>query len=195
MGRPIKFNRDEAVIKVMNEIWEHGYGACSDRAISEKLGISRSSLYNAFGTRENLFIEVMAAYNGAGASDMFVIDETSCVLKVITEQVHKICKARIDDNLARGCLAINCLNELLGKNERLESIITDVFANNIAFFEKLLAIAVERGELNECDLRIKALALQNLIIGLNVISKLIRNEDELWATTKHSLQGLGLYSE
>lgn len=157
--------------------------------------ISRSSLYNVFGNHESLFIEVMAAYNGAGASDMFVIDETSSVLKVITEQVHKICKARIDDNLALGCLAINCLNELLGKNERLESIITDVFANNIAFFEKLLALAVERGELNECDLRIKALALQNLIIGLNVISKLIRNEDELWATTKHSLQGLGLYSE
>jgi TetR/AcrR family transcriptional repressor of nem operon len=195
MGRPSKFNRDEAVIKVMNEIWEHGYEACSDRAIAEILGISRSSLYNAFGTRENLFVKVIEAYNGSGASEMFVIDETSSVLKVITEQVHKICKARVNDDLARGCLAINCLNELLGKNDRLGSIVSDVLSNNINFFEKLLAIAVERGEIKKCDLRIKALALQNLIIGLNVISKLIRNENELWATTKHSLQGLGLHSE
>jgi TetR/AcrR family transcriptional repressor of nem operon len=179
----------------MNEIWEHEYEACSDRAIAEKLGISRSSLYNAFGTRKNLFVKVIEAYNGSGASEMFVIHETSSVLKVITEQVHNICKARVNDDLARGCLAINCLNELLGKNDRLGSIVSDVFSNNINFFEKLLAIAVERGEIQKCDLRIKALALQNLIIGLNVISKLIRNENELWATTKHSLQGLGLYSE
>lgn len=195
MGRPKEFNRDEAVGLVMDEIWGHGYEACSVKAISEKLGITRSSFYNAFGSREELFLEVLKVYNGPPLREWFPINETCSVLKVISDKIHNICKARINDNTARGCLAINSVIELVGKHEQLGPIIEKEFSTNIIFFENLLDVAVDRGELDKCDLHVKAQALQSLIIGLNVMSKLIRDEDELWATTKHSLQGLGLYRE
>jgi len=62
MPRPAKFDRQEALDVVMNEIWRSGYEACSAKAISEKLGITRSSFYNAFGSREALFKEALDAY-------------------------------------------------------------------------------------------------------------------------------------
>lgn len=62
MGRPKAFDRDLAVEVVMNEMWERGYDACSVKAISEKLGITRSSFYNTFGSREKLFFEVIDVY-------------------------------------------------------------------------------------------------------------------------------------
>ena len=195
MGRPKEFNRDEAVDLVMDEVWEHGYEACSVKAISEMLGITRSSFYNAFGSREELFLEVLKAYSGPPLREWFPINETCSVLKVISDKIHNICKARIDDSAARGCLAINSVIELVGKHDQLGPVLEKEFSINIKFFENLLAIAVERGELDKCDLHVKAQALQSLIVGLNVMSKLIRDEDELWATTKHGLQGLGLYSE
>ncbi len=196
MGRPKKFNRDEAVVTVMNEIWEHGYDASSTKALSEKLGITRSSFYNAFGSREELFLEIIEAYNGPTPDrNWFPINETSSVLKAITTGLREICKTRADDNAARGCLLINSITELVSKNQHLGPAIADVFSTNIRYLETLLNVAVERGEIDEGDLRIKARALQSVLIGLNVMSKVIRDEDELWATTKHSLQALELYRE
>ena len=196
VGRPKEFDRDRAVITVMNEIWEHGYEACSAKALSEKLGITRSSFYNAFESREKLFLEVLEIYNGpAPFRAWFPIDDSSSVLKLISEKLHNICKKRISDNSARGCLMINSIAELVSRNKQLGSALQDTFSTNVEFLEQLLNVAAERGEIKKCDLRIKALALQNVITGLNVMSKVIRNEDELWAATKHSLQGLGLYSE
>ena len=194
MGRPKEFNRDEAIAFVMDDIWERGYDACSVKAISEKLGITRSSFYNAFGSREELFLEVLKAYNGPPLREWFPINNSCSVLKVISDKLRNICKDRLDDPAARGCLAINSVIELVGKNAQLGPVLEEEFSTNIKFFESLLAVAVDRGELDNCELHVKAQALQSLIIGLNVMSKLIR-DDDLWAATKHSLQGLGLYGE
>ena len=62
MGRPIAFDREKAVEIAMQEIWRLGYDAASVKAISERLRITRSSYYNAFGTREALFREAIARY-------------------------------------------------------------------------------------------------------------------------------------
>ena len=48
MGRPAKFDRDKAIEIIMNEIWKKGYEACSVKALSEKLSITRPSFYHAF---------------------------------------------------------------------------------------------------------------------------------------------------
>jgi TetR/AcrR family transcriptional repressor of nem operon len=60
---------------------------------------------------------------------------------------------------------------------------------------KILELAVELGEIEAQNTHTKALALQNLVFGLNVMSKVIRDEKELWAIAKHSLEALQLYSE
>ena len=60
MARPSKFDRQTAVELVMNDIWRSGFEANSVKAISEKLGITRSSFYNAFGSREALFLEALS---------------------------------------------------------------------------------------------------------------------------------------
>ena len=196
MGRPKEFDRNEAVQTVMNEMWEHGYEACSVKAISEKLGITRSSFYNTFGSREALFLEILAIYNGALPDrGWFSINETSSVLKAITDTIHLICKSRISDDAARGCLVINSVTELVSRNEKLGPAVKELFSTNLEYLENVLRVAAERGEIEKCDLRIKALALQNVLTGLHVLSKVIRNEDELWAATKHSLQALGVYRE
>ncbi len=196
MGRHKEFNRDEAVTTVMNEMWEHGYEACSAKALSEKLGITRSSFYNAFGSREKLFEEIIQNYNGPKTNrDWFLINETSSVLKSISQTLQRFCRARVNDPAARGCLFINSITELVSKNDQLDPVVKDNFSTNVAYLESILTVALERGEIEKCDLRIKALALQSVLISLNVLSKVVRDEDELWATTKHSLQALGVYKE
>jgi TetR/AcrR family transcriptional repressor of nem operon len=40
-----------------------------------------------------------------------------------------------------------------------------------------------------------ALALQNLLIGLNTMSKVVRDEGQLWGIAKTTLKGLNLFKQ
>jgi len=197
MGRPVKFDRDHAVKIVMNEIWKHGFEACSVKAISEKLGITRSSFYNAFETREALFIEALDLYFSQSPDRVLTqIDSETRVIPLLTGMFKEVCRARASDPEGRGCMAINSVAELVGVNKPLGPMLEKAVLNSLNRLERLLRQAAATGEIEDGgNLRDKALALQNLLIGVNVLSKVVRSERDLWAASRQTLTGLGLYAE
>lgn len=197
MGRPAKFDRDQALDFVMNEIWLNGFEKSSVKAISEKLGITRSSFYNAFGSREALFNEVLERYFSRTPDGVWVhVEEGTPVLPLLNRMFRNLCHSRAADPQARGCMAVNCIAELGGVNKKLAPKVEDVLMGRLHRLEGLLHQAVANREIEDNgDLHGTALALQNLLIGLNLMSKMVRSEDELWASARQTLRGLGLYSE
>jgi len=197
MGRPIKFDRQTAVELVMNAIWRNGFEVCSVKAISEKLGITRSSFYNAFGSREALFLEALELYFSKSPDKaLAMVDRDASVLKVLTQVLKEVCRSRAADPEARGCMAVNCVTELVGVDETLGPVLEKSILGSLDRLERLLGQAAANGEIEDKgDLRDKALALQNLLIGLNVMAKVVRSEDDLWAAAKQTLKGLGLYRD
>jgi len=197
MGRTAKFDREAAIEISMNEIWRYGFEAYSVKAISEKLGITRSSFYNAFGSREALFLEVLELYFTRSPDKILNdVNDTKNVHQLLTDFLKDVCRMRSADPEARGCLALNCVTELVGVEEKLGSILKSAVLSSVDRFEVILENAALRGEIsNDGELREKALSLQNLIIGLNIMSKVVRSEKELFSVAKHTLKGLGLYSE
>lgn len=194
MSRPKEFDRDGAVVILMDEIWEHGFAACSINSMSQKLDITRSSFYNAFGSKEKLFAEILDIYRESGlGSEFFDVNESRSVLSAITEKMFEICKVLEDDKACRGCLAVSSIQEIVKKNQQLEPVLREFFCQNIQFFEKIISIALERGELEACNIRLKALSLQNMLMGLSEMSKIFRKKGELWSMCKHNLKALGLY--
>jgi TetR/AcrR family transcriptional repressor of nem operon len=197
MARPSKFNRQEAVALAMNEIWREGYKASSVKALSEKLGITRSSFYNAFGNREALFGEVLALYFSQ-APDRRLADAPPgmSVKQLLTDTFRAVCKARSKDREARGCLAINCVAELCATNDELGPMLEDAVLKSVARLETLLGRGIANGELDGgADTHALALSLQNLLIGLNVLCKVVRQEADLWLVARTTLDGLGLLKE
>jgi len=197
MGRTAKFDREAAVEICMNEIWRNGFEACSVKAISEKLGITRSSFYNAFDSREALFLEVLAHYF-AQTPDRVLGDvgPQTNVRRLLTDFYKDVCRTRAADPDARGCLAVNCVSELVGVDEALGPVLKDAIRFSIDRLESILKTAAANGQIEDNgDLSAKALALQNLMIGLNVLSKVVHTENEMLAVAEQTLRGLGLYSE
>lgn len=197
MGRPIKFDRQAAVELVMNEIWRNGFETCSIKAISEKLGITRSSFYNAFGSREALFLEALELYFSQSPDKALDnMEEDTRILKMLTEVFKDVCRSRSADPEARGCMVVNCVTELVGVDNTLGPVLENAILGSLNRLEHLLAQAVTKGEIEDKgDLREKALALQNLLIGLNVMAKVVHDETDLWAAARQTLEGLGLYRE
>ena len=198
MARPSKFDRDEAVDIAMEAFWRTGYEACSVKALSERLGITRSSFYNAFGSREALFREALARYGEHAPNKAFACARVKPgeVRRLITETFRDICQARAADPDAKGCFAIKSVTELCSRDEALGPILTDIVRENVTQLEQLLAFGKETGELpGSLDPHATALALKTVLVGLNVICKVIREEEELWLSARTALKALDLLEE
>ncbi|MCI4662009.1 MAG: TetR/AcrR family transcriptional regulator [Neomegalonema sp.] len=184
----------------MQTMWRDGYEACSVKAMSEMLGITRSSFYNAFGNREALFGEAFERY--CARSPMRQLEQLgpdTPVLPIVTASFKQICGSLANDPLARGCLGTNCTAELVGVNEDLGPVVEQYMAQMVARLERVLTLAAQRGEIDRGEdpdrLRELARALQTLVFGLSLQSKLVRDEEALWQSARLTLEGLGLYAD
>lgn len=61
-GRPRAFDADLALDRALDLFWRHGYEGASVSAIAEAMGVSKSSLYAAFGDKEALYLRALARY-------------------------------------------------------------------------------------------------------------------------------------
>lgn len=68
IGRPRGFDADEALERAMTVFWEQGYEGASLADLTAAMGITRPSMYAAFGTKEQLFRKALARYQAGPGS-------------------------------------------------------------------------------------------------------------------------------
>src|ERR1700685_284816 len=68
VGRPREFDTDQALEQATELFWRKGYEGTSLSDLTDELGITRPSLYAAFGNKETLFRLALDRYEAkAGA--------------------------------------------------------------------------------------------------------------------------------
>ncbi len=75
-GRPREFCVDAALAAALNVFWSKGYEGASLNDLTEAMGITRPSLYAAFGNKEALFRKALDLYQ----------DEKLCYINASLEQ-------------------------------------------------------------------------------------------------------------
>ncbi|QIQ01041.1 TetR/AcrR family transcriptional regulator [Streptomyces liangshanensis] len=61
-GRPLGFDRSEALTRLMTLFWETGFERVTQQQMAAATGLSTSSLYNTFGTKAEIYREAMDDY-------------------------------------------------------------------------------------------------------------------------------------
>jgi TetR/AcrR family transcriptional repressor of nem operon len=194
MARPSEFDRQKAVQSAMRQIWRDGYEATSVKHLAEQLGITRSSFYNAFGTREDLFREAIVAYQALLPRFPKARGADERVLPRLTAFFRAHCAFHAENGW-RGCLIANCVVELCSPKGELDKELTRCVERSVDWFQGLVDAAKRTGEITQSrDSHEIALALQSLMMGLSALAKATRDEQAIWKMTKATLTGLGLYA-
>lgn len=193
-GRPIEFDREAAVHAALDRFWKRGFEAVSVSDLADAMSIQRSSFYNSFGDRETAFREALEAYREiAPDAALAQIEPGYPVKPVIRKVFREICRVRAADPGARGCLVVNSIGELVGVNKELGACVADAVRNGIRLYERLLRQAVDQGEIEKPrDIRAAARAFVAFVSGLNTISKVVRDEGDLWSMSESFLERFGL---
>jgi len=197
MGRPSKFDREEAIEIVMHDLWREGYASASVKAISEKLGITRSSFYNAFGSQEPLFEEILTRYCEVAADRELENASKGMPIKALFTRVLKnVCEMHRSNAEDRGCLVVNSIAGLCGEDGKLNQLMQNIIDTRRGQIEQALSWAVEQKEIpKNSNVQALALSLQTLMFGINILAKTDATTDQLWLTARSTLDALNLLEE
>lgn len=171
IGRPIEFDPDTALESAMHQFWSKGYEHTSMQDLLAAMNLSKSSLYQAFGSKRQLFRRCMGRYANQFAAQLrHGLAEAPSGLRFIEDFLHSV--LRDVAGTPRGCLVMNTASEL-GQSE--PEIARDV-SRSIDRFREVLQAAVERaqreGDISpERDARILASYLVSSMSGLKIQAK------------------------
>jgi AcrR family transcriptional regulator len=129
-GRPREFDTDQALEKALHVFWRLGYEGTSLTDLTEAMGISRPSLYAAFGNKEDLFRQALDRYaeTGPGALQREALHEPTA-RAVVERLLRSVAEGLTDPRNPPGCLAVQ---GALTCGEAAESIKTELCARRSA---------------------------------------------------------------
>jgi TetR/AcrR family transcriptional repressor of nem operon len=172
-GRPLEFDPDEALDAAVEVFWDRGYEATSITNLLEAMALSKSSLYQAFGSKQQLFERCLARYaDGLSARMRTALEEGASGRRFIEETFMAVARTAQAPAGAKGCLVANSASELGQREPALAAPV----ANGLDRFARVFAEAVTRaqraGEIRaDADPRTVATYLVACMNGLRTMIK------------------------
>lgn len=173
MGRPRKFDTDTVVEQAIETFRVHGYGDTSPQILSERLGIGKGSLYNAFGSKHELFLTSLGRYADAALADLkALIDSELPIRDRIRRMLIEVIDSDLSDPERCGCLVVNSATELGARDHEARRVLGQSFEATAAVLRGAFLGAQQAGEI-AADRDVPALAglVQSAMIGLRVLMK------------------------
>jgi TetR/AcrR family transcriptional repressor of nem operon len=173
MARPREFAPDVALDRALDLFWSSGYEATSLDELCDAMGLSRSSLYSAFGSKRDLLLRCVDRYVERRTLDLAAILARPGPVR---EAFGALARKFIDQIVAgagrRGCFLGNCAAELPRSDRAALARVRRGLAQTETIFRTALARAASHGEL-PADADIDALArfLTAGFQGLRLVGK------------------------
>jgi AcrR family transcriptional regulator len=106
MGRPRGFDTDQALERALEVFWRQGYEGATLTDLTEAMGITRTSMYAAYGNKEELFRKALERYTlGPASYGVRALEEPTA--RAVAENVlHGAVQATTRPDRPAGCLCV-----------------------------------------------------------------------------------------
>ncbi len=161
-GPAIQFDRQEALRNAMDVFWTQGYEATGLSELTECMGIGRQSLYNTFGDKRALFLEVMDVFEGDCVQPQIDLLKAPGSPLGNIRAVFRIWAEMVAETNCKGCLYGNTSAEFGVSDPEIAERVRETFQSVEDAFYGALKRAKEAGELST---GVKSRDLARLIVN------------------------------
>ncbi len=171
MPKPKQFDQEKTIQLAMRLFWTQGYEATSIQDLVETLDLSRSSIYDTFGDKHQLFLKALDNYR------QLIVQNIERLL--MSDQPFPAMLARLFDQFindgqgrTQGCFMVNSIAELAPQDPEVVDIAARYSGEVQQLLIQALAAAQARGEIRTtAEPQALALFLFNNLQGLRILLK------------------------
>ena len=148
MPRTEVFDREEVLEKAKNIFWFKGYNGTSMQDLVDATGLNRSSIYNSFGNKMELYLQTLKKYQG-DISDLFdkankqernAIETIGLIFLYVLEDI-------LEDTEEKGCMLINCRTEMGNQDNQLHELLEADQERLLGIFQNLVSQGQAEGSI------------------------------------------------
>ena len=134
----------------MNLFWKNGYSNTSIQQLGEQMNMRPGSLYAAFKSKRELFLQALDLYFEKSSSTLRQrLKSEGSALEGIHQYFAALVEVVLDDSAIKGCLMINTATELAAQDEEVRQRLQAMFDSHQQQFYQVLLKAQQNGELSE----------------------------------------------
>ena len=173
MGRPLEFDPERVVDQSMHVFWSQGYDATSLQDLLRTTGLSKSSLYQAFHSKQNLFDRCIDHYVDNLAKQMLgQLAESRSGRQFIEQTFQSVVDHADVPEADRGCLLWNATVEFGQRDAAVAKRLGQGMDRLAGVFETAVKRAQEEGDISPVkNPKVLSLYLLSSMSGLRSMLK------------------------
>ncbi|MGE8204681.1 TetR/AcrR family transcriptional regulator [Heyndrickxia sp. NPDC080065] len=176
-GRPREFDYSSIVDVAMKTFWIRGYEGCSTQDLCSDTGLGKGSLYNTFGSKHELYKQVLERYHEIGIREQMKLLNTPIPVKERLRNFFEWALKEDFENIdQKGCLLINASVERANN----DLMVQEIFSRHVELLKQAIEKVMEEGlRTGEISKKQSAADLASLILssyyGFRVLNVSMQN--------------------
>lgn len=197
MARTKAFDEQEVLVKAQELFWKKGYHATSIADLRDYLQISKSSIYETYGNKEELFLKSLSFYLDGGQESGTAKPSENVSTSLFLQQFLETAIERAwSDTERKGCFAMNCTAELASHHQaefsaRVKAILNANFEQFVENWSLYFKDQQTKGSISkEKDPKALAQFLFATLGSINMISRKALDKQVLTNIAMTALAGI-----
>lgn len=123
-GRPQEFDSNKVILAAMDTFWSNGFDGTSMQQLLKSTGLSKSSLYQTFGGKQDLFIKCLEEYTLAMKERLLTqLSLSKSGIGFIRDVLMSAADEAKGSSIPKGCLIMNTATEFAQSNAAISRTI------------------------------------------------------------------------
>lgn len=152
MPKTTTFDQDEVLQNAMQVFWDKGYHATSMQDLVDATSLNRSSIYNSFGDKFNLFYSSLKQYQASQKStvDKWLVksDGPRGAIRLLFEGILSDITKKDKTN---GCFLSNCTTEMANESPEVKQLLQENQQSMEQLFHDLIVEAQALGQIDSSE--------------------------------------------
>lgn len=150
MARHREFDETEALDAAMGVFWSRGYEGTSIQDLETSTGLTRTSIYNAFGNKRQLFERVLAHYQQTVLSQLLEqLNSGKTVQDGVRDMMYAALNIHFRQDTPGGCLVVLSVLEREQHDTQSAQLLEKIIQQLQKFLRKRIRDAQKAGELDK----------------------------------------------